>query len=166
MNNYFTFEGRIRRTHFGLRVLLTAGLSTFILLGFIFIDSSFFRVVLFLPYALVTWLSLATATKRCHDLDRSGWWQLIPFYGFVLLFAEGTRGANRYGPDPKQPGVTSPVNQPYKAASNPVSGSRYQQGSYTGAENGQYAAGANVNVNSSTPQDPGQAGYKKGSLYK
>lgn len=47
------------------------------------------------------------AVKRLHDLDRPGthyWLLLIPLYniyfGFVLLFKEGTKGQNQYGPDP------------------------------------------------------------------
>lgn len=51
--------------------------------------------------------SLAVTVRRLHDLDKSGWWLLIllvPFIGaFVLLVfmcIEGTRGANRFGPDP------------------------------------------------------------------
>ena len=45
--------------------------------------------------------SLAVAIRRMHDQDKSGWFILIPFYGFILLFIDGTRGPNRFGPDPK-----------------------------------------------------------------
>ncbi|MBQ8418643.1 MAG: DUF805 domain-containing protein, partial [Phascolarctobacterium sp.] len=45
--------------------------------------------------------------RRCHDLDRSGYWGLlvlIPvvnfFFLLYLLFAKGTEGWNQYGPDP------------------------------------------------------------------
>ncbi|HET6253342.1 MAG TPA: DUF805 domain-containing protein [Puia sp.] len=156
MNNYFFFDGRIRRTHYALRCLLISGLSTFIVLCFIFIDSDFLRVALFLPFSLLTWFGLATATKRCHDLGKSGWWQLIPFYGIVMLFAEGTKGDNKYGPDPKQPGSAGPQLQPqpqYKQTQpvTPASSStKYQPGTYNGADNGQYAAAANYNVNASS----------------
>jgi uncharacterized membrane protein YhaH (DUF805 family) len=43
----------------------------------------------------------AVAIRRMHDQDKSGWFILIPIYGFILLFIEGTRGPNRFGPDPK-----------------------------------------------------------------
>ena len=53
--------------------------------------------------------SLAVAIRRLHDTDRSGWWLLIglvPIVGaFILLYfyvIEGTRGPNRFGPDPKE----------------------------------------------------------------
>lgn len=54
--------------------------------------------------------SLAVSVRRLHDQDRSGWMLLlglIPFLGWfallVLMCLEGTRGPNRFGPDPKNP---------------------------------------------------------------
>lgn len=50
----------------------------------------------------------AAATRRLHDQDRSGWLQLvllIPYIGILamigLMCAPGTRGPNRFGPDPR-----------------------------------------------------------------
>lgn len=52
---------------------------------------------------------LAVLIRRLHDTDRSGWWifiNLVPLVGpivlFVFLVLDGTRGPNRFGPDPKQ----------------------------------------------------------------
>ena len=47
------------------------------------------------------WFAYAQGAKRCHDMGRSGWWQLIPFYVFVMLFVEGDHRENEYGPSPK-----------------------------------------------------------------
>lgn len=51
--------------------------------------------------------SLAAAVRRLHDGDRSGWWLLIafiPLIGTIVLLVfmilEGSRGSNRFGPDP------------------------------------------------------------------
>lgn len=61
--------------------------------------------------------SIAVQVRRFHDQDRSGWMVLlgfIPYVGglIVLVFMclEGTRGNNRYGPDPKDPADASAFN--------------------------------------------------------
>ena len=53
---------------------------------------------------------IAVQVRRFHDQDKSGWFVLlglIPFVGglIVLVFMclEGTKGPNRFGPDPKDP---------------------------------------------------------------
>ena len=76
-----------------------------------------FIVAAFLPLPLAWWLSpfflipsVTVAARRLHDSDRSAWWLLlllIPLLGWFVLFIfmvmDGTRGANRFGPDPKDP---------------------------------------------------------------
>lgn len=64
------------------------------------------------PVEILLWLAmlipnLAVTIRRLHDLDKSGWWLLIllvPLIGAIVLLVfmciEGTRGANRFGPDP------------------------------------------------------------------
>ena len=49
----------------------------------------------------------AVTVRRLHDSDHSGWWLLIglvPFVGGIVIFVftiiGGTRGPNRFGPDP------------------------------------------------------------------
>lgn len=61
----------------------------------------------------IFWLALivpaiAVQVRRFHDQDKSGWFVLlnfIPYIGglivLVFMFLEGTRGPNRFGPDPK-----------------------------------------------------------------
>lgn len=55
--------------------------------------------------------SIAVQVRRFHDQDKSGWFVLlnfIPYLGglivLVFMFLEGTRGPNRFGPDPKAEG--------------------------------------------------------------
>lgn len=54
--------------------------------------------------------SLAVQVRRFHDQDRSGWMILlgfIPYVGGIIVFVfmclQGTRGPNRFGPDPLDP---------------------------------------------------------------
>jgi len=57
-------------------------------------------LVLFLP-------TISVQVRRLHDRDRSGWWWFIffvPLVGSIVMFIwfvlKGTRGDNRFGPDP------------------------------------------------------------------
>lgn len=62
-------------------------------------------------FALGTFIpALAVQVRRFHDQDKSGWFVLlnfIPYIGgivvLVFMCIDGTRGANRFGPDPKDP---------------------------------------------------------------
>ncbi|MDG2003587.1 MAG: DUF805 domain-containing protein [Novosphingobium sp.] len=59
--------------------------------------TAIFYLAMLVPY-------LAVAIRRIHDSDKSGWFILVPIYNIILLFLEGTKGPNRFGPDPKDPG--------------------------------------------------------------
>lgn len=48
-------------------------------------------------YLFYCYLVFAVGAKRCHDLGHSGWFQMIPFYGFVMLFLAGNEEENEYG---------------------------------------------------------------------
>lgn len=63
-----------------------------------------------LAYLAILIPAIAVQVRRFHDQDKSGWFVLlnfIPYVGgiIVLVFMclEGTRGPNRFGPDPKNP---------------------------------------------------------------
>ena len=50
--------------------------------------------------------SLALSVRRLHDIDRSGWWVMIPLTSigiFVLIYwfcKRGEEGETRFGADP------------------------------------------------------------------
>ena len=87
----FSFEGRIRRSEFWI--------GAFIFIFGITICSS--SSILGLGYIPLIWFKLAQNAKRCHDRGNSGFFQLIPFYGLWMAFAEGDKGPNQYGENPK-----------------------------------------------------------------
>lgn len=105
--NYVGFSGRASRSEFWYWILFTVLVSivtSIIDLGVLSSNvmplSSIWSLVTFLP-------SLAMGVRRLHDTDRSGWWWLlsfIPLIGIIVLIvfwcSEGTRGPNRFGPDP------------------------------------------------------------------
>ena len=120
---YFDFAGRSRRKEywmfFVLNLIIITVMTT-VLFGLGFSMD---------PYAAssggpVTWLifavlglyslivlipSIAVQVRRFHDQDKSGWFVLINFVPYigglivlVFMLLEGTRGPNKYGPDPKE----------------------------------------------------------------
>lgn len=109
--NPFSFQGRIRRTEFGLSYIIY--MCIILPLQFLteFTNSSviaIFSLILFIP---LFWFILAQGAKRCHDRGNSGWYLLIPFYVFWMLFAESDPGPNEYGPNPKGVGNYDSINE-------------------------------------------------------
>ena len=94
----FSFEGRIRRTEYGISVLIQSFVSVLLNLFITSQEGAVFGLILYIP---LLWFGIAQAAKRCHDRGNSGWWQLIPFYGLWLLFADSEHGHNQYGENPK-----------------------------------------------------------------
>jgi len=107
--NPFSFDGRIRRTEYGLTfIILAVGrvtLGMFLasvssgLNGISGQDITVIDIVLQIP---LLWFFWAQGSKRCHDIGWSGWMQLIPFIPVYLIFASGHIGMNKYGVDPKE----------------------------------------------------------------
>ncbi len=105
----FSFKGRISRKPFwifNLVVFLGA-----IMLGlFTEVSDDITKIsksqLMFMIW--IIWPSLAVQAKRWHDQDKSALWLLvnfIPFAGPVCTliqngFIPGSRGTNRFGPDP------------------------------------------------------------------
>ena len=92
----FSFDGRIRRTEYGISFIIYV--CAYLLLIAAVAKSASILVVAFIP---LLWFLWAQGAKRCHDRGNSGWYQLIPFYVFWLLFAEGDNFDNEYGNSPK-----------------------------------------------------------------
>lgn len=89
----FSFNGRIRRTEFGISFII----YMIIAVPLRFSESS----MLLVAYIPLLWFLWSQGAKRCHDLGKSGFWQLIPFYVFWLLFENGQYGENEFGDNPK-----------------------------------------------------------------
>ncbi|QLE01582.1 DUF805 domain-containing protein [Galbibacter sp. BG1] len=104
----FSFEGRIRRTEYGLSVILyIIGYILVFFLTSLFaaslsLDATGVSLLFWVFLIPVIYFNLAQGAKRCHDLGNSGWYQIIPFYGLWMLFAEGQSGVNEYGQNPKE----------------------------------------------------------------
>ena len=104
--NSFSFEGRIRRSEYGISFILfvvARVIITFMAAGLMSEgNGNDSAVVLSLLLSIpLLWFLWAQGAKRCHDIGNSGWFQFIPFYGLWMLFADSDNGMNEYGPNPK-----------------------------------------------------------------
>lgn len=115
---FFSTKGRLNRQPYILRILGLNLIEAFIMLVGILAYGTFYQDLM--PEAVVdemrAWMGLIMLfpcamlmIRRLHDLNRSGWWFLIiliPYVNFLLLiaalFIKGTKGPNKYGPDPLQ----------------------------------------------------------------
>ena len=101
-NSVFSFNGRIRRREYGYTIILYAFIIA-ITDGFTKNErTSNFMVVV---YIALIWLVMAQGTKRCHDINNSGWCQIIPLYVLWMIFKDGDAYSNSYGENPKQNNV-------------------------------------------------------------
>lgn len=46
---------------------------------------------------------IAIGVRRMHDIDRNGWWILLPIVNFIFTLLAGTPGENTYGLPDKGP---------------------------------------------------------------
>ena len=106
-NKYAVFSGRASRSEYWFFVLfgLLGGIISVIIDTMILGYSAevngpinlIFSVALILP-------SISVAARRLHDLDKSGWWQLLWFtiIGGILIIiwhaTEGENKKNKFGP--------------------------------------------------------------------
>ena len=106
-NKFAVFSGRASRSEFWFFALfcLLAGIITSIIdvmiLGYPYEENGpinlIFSVALIIP-------SISVAARRLHDINKSGWWQLlwITIIGGILLIiwhaTEGENKKNKFGP--------------------------------------------------------------------
>lgn len=121
LKRYADFSGRSRRKEYWMFVLF----QIILLVPLVFIAAllggtsddptnpfgSVAMLIALAVYLLVFLIpGIAVQVRRFHDQDKSGWFILlgfIPYVGSLVLLVfmclEGTRGPNRFGPDPKDP---------------------------------------------------------------
>lgn len=114
LSKYATFSGRAARPEYWWWVLFAflVNVATSLIdgaviapaLGFAYFAEEAGQPLTFLMVLALLLPNLAVGARRLHDMDRSGWWQLIalvPFIGVLVLIywmvQRGTDGSNRFG---------------------------------------------------------------------
>ena len=109
-NKYAVFSGRASRSEFWFFVLfgflggIISSIIDVMILGYPFEENGpinlIFSIALMIP-------SISVAARRLHDINKSGWWQLlwITIIGGILLIiwyaTDGERKKNKFGPPVK-----------------------------------------------------------------
>lgn len=112
IKNVTKFDGRASRSEYWYFVLFTVLVSFLagFILGIVMTGSTPDQLQhatrsLKLIIDLTTFmLTLALGVRRAHDSGHPGWYYLIPFYGFVLMFYPSDPQDNQYGPAPATSG--------------------------------------------------------------
>ena len=99
--NPFSFEGRIRRTEYGVSLIIYYAYIILISIVFGAVGEGQPSLLLLLFFIPALWFVIAQGSKRCHDRGNSAGYQFIPFYLFWMLFAIGEEERNKYGSNPK-----------------------------------------------------------------
>ena len=98
LKNYAKFSGRARRSEFWYFCLFNAVISVVLSIVAnvteISIISTIYSLAVFIP-------GIAVSVRRMHDVNKSGWYILIPIYNLVLACTNGTIGENSFGAESK-----------------------------------------------------------------
>lgn len=92
-SGFADFNGRARRSEFWYFVLffmILVSIASILSLTLYYI----IYFAMLIPYIAVT-------ARRMHDVGKSGWFMLIPFYNIYLACLDSEPGKNEYGPNPK-----------------------------------------------------------------
>ena len=105
----FSAQGRISRFDYLIKSLFTVGLLGFLVgiklnknlyLGVDVFSSPVIPIIIGLCALGIILLSISIficqSTRRCHDLNKNGFYQFIPLYVLWLLFAKGDDESNKY----------------------------------------------------------------------
>lgn len=94
-SHLFSFRGRSRCAEY-----VFINVLSYVLTSMLFSVSDD-NPILYVVFILLIWLCIAVGVRRCHDVGRTGFLILVPFFGIYLLFADSEPGDNKYGNNPK-----------------------------------------------------------------
>lgn len=96
-SHWYSFNGRSRRTEYWAINAVISLLAPSIINLF---DTNV--IVGVILTAVLVYFSGAVLVRRCHDINVSGWYALIPFFAVVAALKDSYDLCNRYGNCPKQ----------------------------------------------------------------
>ena len=122
LRKYFSCSGRLNRKPYIYRTIAVTFVSLALAMFLFYFFAGFqpgnykrpdYKWVHFgllvMIMVITIWSGFSLGIRRCHDVDKSGWWLLLgvlPYinvaWGLYLICKRGTIGRNCYGDDPIQ----------------------------------------------------------------
>lgn len=104
LRKYGVFKGRSNRKEFWYFVLfnLLMGIAVAFIegaAGWFPEDEESVLLGIYNLFVLIPYV--AVSVRRMHDVNKNGWFILIPLYNLILLCRDSDQGPNQYGPDSK-----------------------------------------------------------------
>lgn len=97
LKKFAIFSGRASRANYWYFVLF----NFLILIVLAVLSAVMENQLLYMIYNIAMLIpSISVGVRRMHDVNKSGWFILIPIYNLILTLTEGTHGPNEYGDDP------------------------------------------------------------------
>ncbi|MBQ0788585.1 MAG: DUF805 domain-containing protein [Oceanihabitans sp.] len=110
LQQYADFKGRARRKEYWMFFLINILISITINVIVVLLDLPSFQILDSIYSIAVLIPSLAVGVRRMHDVGKSGWFLLIPFYSLYLACLDSEPGPNNWGENPKEISDDSDIN--------------------------------------------------------
>jgi len=94
----FQFGGRIRRKTYWYFIL------THVIVSIVcaFVDQALRTEIVSALYSIAVLVpNISMGIRRMHDVNRSGWWFIVPFVNLYFAIKDSDPGMNDYGASPK-----------------------------------------------------------------
>jgi uncharacterized membrane protein YhaH (DUF805 family) len=117
LKKYAVFNGRARRKEYWYFALFSTIISVVLSVIGVRTGATFIYTI----YSLAVLIpSIAVGVRRMHDVNKSGWFIIVPIYNLILACTNGTVGPNEYGEDPKggTPYGAADYERPFDATAN------------------------------------------------
>ena len=100
LKNYANIQGRASIREYWMFTFV----NTLVFVALVFIgNATGFPLIAFVYFMVCLLPALAVGVRRMHDVGKSGWYILIPFYNFILTLKKGQQWINKYGVNPLAP---------------------------------------------------------------
>jgi uncharacterized membrane protein YhaH (DUF805 family) len=100
LSKYIDFSGRATRSEYWWFILAYVLVYIALLVLTVVTGFTLFGILAGVLSLAVLVPQIAAGVRRMHDVDKKGWWLLVPFVNLYFAVISGTPGDNRFGAPP------------------------------------------------------------------